>query len=243
MYDLTVALNFSGPLMLPLAYNHILQSAVYSLLPAEDNFAHRMHDTGFIHGLRSYKLFCFGGLSGRHTVVGHRITFYNEVQFKLRAVEYDFLEAAAHTLAKRGQMRLLNTTANVESITLVLSHIQSDTVHIRMISPVTVHRTDESRKTIYYAPFESEFAPLVDLNFRRKWEAWCGLAPKAGVALRPLAVTAHDKCVTTFKKIYITAYFGEYELHGEPDSLKFLYAAGLGDRNSQGFGMFEVLDV
>lgn len=243
MYDLTVKLNFSGPLMLPLAYNHILQSAVYSLLPETESFATKMHDTGFTHGLHSYKLFCFGGLSGRHTVTGHQITFYNEVQFKLRAVEYDFLEAAARTLAKRGQMRLLHTAANVKNMTLVLSHIQSDTVHIRMISPVTVHRTDENRKTIYYAPFESEFALLVDLNFRRKWEAWCGLAPESGVALRPLAVTVRDKCVTTFKKIYITGYLGEYELHGDPDSLEFLYAAGLGDRNSQGFGMFEVLDA
>ena len=33
---------------------------------------------------------------------------------------------------------------------------------------------------------------------------------------------------------------GEYELIGEPKYLDFLYQTGLGSKNAQGFGMFEV---
>ena len=40
----------------------------------------------------------------------------------------------------------------------------------------------------------------------------------------------------------LTAYSGTYELFGERKYLDFLYQTGLGSKNSQGFGMFEIME-
>ena len=47
--------------------------------------------------------------------------------------------------------------------------------------------------------------------------------------------------VTTFKGTYITGWQGYYHLEGSNELINFLYYAGLGDRNSQGFGMFKII--
>jgi len=48
--------------------------------------------------------------------------------------------------------------------------------------------------------------------------------------------------VTVFKGTRITAWNGIYEIVCPPDYLKFLYDAGIGAKNSQGFGMFESVE-
>ena len=49
------------------------------------------------------------------------------------------------------------------------------------------------------------------------------------------------KLVTRYKGILITAWYGTYQLTGERKYLDFLYQTGLGAKNAQGFGMFEIL--
>ena len=40
---------------------------------------------------------------------------------------------------------------------------------------------------------------------------------------------------------YLTGWEGDFLLDGDPETLCLLYQTGLGDRNSQGFGMFRML--
>ena len=56
----------------------------------------------------------------------------------------------------------------------------------------------------------------------------------------PLKVGRRDKYVTKYKGFYLSAWLGEYQLTGPRKNLDFLYQTGLGCRNSQGFGMFEI---
>ncbi|WP_349814269.1 CRISPR-associated endoribonuclease Cas6 [Thomasclavelia cocleata] len=40
----------------------------------------------------------------------------------------------------------------------------------------------------------------------------------------------------------MTAWHGTYLLQGKKEYLEFLYYIGLGEKTSQGFGMFEVIE-
>jgi CRISPR-associated endoribonuclease Cas6 len=87
-------------------------------------------------------------------------------------------------------------------------------------------------------------------NFTRKYHAFTGHQPESTISILARAVGIQDKYVTRYKKvpvaggkdIYIIGWRGEYELRGYPEYLDFLYYCGLGARNSDGFGMFEMLN-
>ena len=48
------------------------------------------------------------------------------------------------------------------------------------------------------------------------------------------------KRATRFKTTFITAWHGRFVLEAPPRVLELLYDTGLGSKNSQGFGMFEI---
>lgn len=48
--------------------------------------------------------------------------------------------------------------------------------------------------------------------------------------------------MTKYKGFYISGWLGEYELSGEAKYLDFLYQTGLGSKNAQGFGLFDVVE-
>ena len=45
------------------------------------------------------------------------------------------------------------------------------------------------------------------------------------------------------KETYITGYLGKFRLCTDPEAMAVLYYAGLGSRNSQGCGMFDILSA
>ena len=59
----------------------------------------------------------------------------------------------------------------------------------------------------------------------------------------PYRVRTRDRIVTNYKGQYITAYKGQYVLAGERKYLDFMYQAGLGAKNAQGFGMFDIINA
>ena len=105
-----------------------------------------------------------------------------------------------------------------------------------------VFDTDKnSGKTYYYSPDEQEFYDSVYYNFLRKYCAYTGIEAIERIELYPLRISEKDKYVTKYKDFYITAWLGEYVLSGPRKYLDFLYQTGLGSKNAQGFGMFEVV--
>jgi len=119
--------------------------------------------------------------------------------------------------------------------------IEDEHINIRMLSPLSVHSTDPSSgKTVFYGPDDDEFAERVSYNFMRKYFSCYGIMPDSGISIEPLKVSDRDKYVTKYKNFYISGWLGEYSLWGKRKYLDFLYHTGLGSKNSQGFGMFEL---
>jgi len=57
-----------------------------------------------------------------------------------------------------------------------------------------------------------------------------------------LKVRSWDEKVVLFKDTVIKGWMGIYKLKSHPKILKLAYDTGLGSKNSQGFGMWEVID-
>lgn len=239
--QLSIRILLEEPCNLPLAYHHVIQSALYSLMkePGEEHSVY--HEGGARYGARVFRLFTFGLLRGTYRIEKDRIIFTDEIRLEMRSTDEHCIRLVETNLKENGIWIEGRAFQNV------VAQMRDDTVEktellIRMDSPICVYATDrETKKTTFFAPEDARFAKAVDSNFRRKYEAAFQKPPESGIVLTAVHVSRKDKYVTKYKGFYISGWRGEYSLSGERKYLDFLYQTGLGAKNAQGFGMFHVV--
>lgn len=229
-------------LELPLSYHHIIQAIIYKNLDNSFGYNYFLHDNGFLNGDRMFKMFTFGPLQGKYKIKDKRIVFFEEVVLEIRSPDSFMIRILAENLLKKGISYYEQHFSEVE-VYISDETIEETEILVEMQSPICVYSTDmESKKTYFYAPEEMEFARAVSDNFNRKYTAYYGIEPMSDIELEPVRVTSKDKYVTKYKSFYISGWLGVYALRGERKYLDFLYQTGLGSKNAQGFGMFELLE-
>lgn len=226
-------------LELPIAYHHILQGIIYHALEnVQIKLGDFFHNDGFSYHDRHYKLFTFGLLEGKYRIKDKKIIFFDEIEWEIRSPEMMLMRVLERSIKEQG---IYFGRKHLVNMDVILSNdtIETTELIVDMISPITVYSTDEIDKTTYYyMPDEIGFYQQIDENFIRKYQSVYGVIPDEHIFAEPIKVSNRDRYVTKFKGIYITAWKGRYRLIGERKSLDFLYQAGLGSKNSQGFGMF-----
>ena len=128
----------------------------------------------------------------------------------------------------------------VTSVQVSDRHIESERIQIRMLTPITVYHTDGQNQTEFYHPDEEAFYDGITRNAMRKYLFHTGAAYTESFCIAPLFKGLPKRMFTVYKGSYITAWYGQYALSGSPKMLDVLYQVGIGGKNSQGFGMFEV---
>jgi CRISPR-associated endoribonuclease Cas6 len=113
---------------------------------------------------------------------------------------------------------------------------------IRSLSPITVYSTlispDGGKKTYYYSPFENEFSKIIDANAKKKLYILRKRTIKSSLEIK--ALNAREKIIM-YKDTVVKGWMGVFEISGPKSLIKTVYDMGLGSKNSQGFGMFEVI--
>ena len=237
--------SFPGQLSLPLGYNHILQGFIYETLRAEPENSAFLHDHGYIDENRPFKLFVFSQIDGKYEVKAPKIFFNESISFEIRSPMSDFCDIFYLALMHREQYILNGQEVFLTGCVATKRTITSDDIKVRTLSPIALTKTcmdEDSKKTIYISPDDEEYETSVISNFVNKYRAAYGNGPEPGLRICPVNVTGKDKVVTKFGgKIYVTAWNGIYRLTGDPHYLQFLYDCGVGAKNSQGFGMVEMV--
>jgi len=241
----------------PLYYNHELQSFIYRHISPE--LADFLHKEGYPLGKRKFKLFTFSRLLGKYHINSReeKIIFSGSISFYLSSPQEKFIQQFAETLLKSPQVALSRSRNSfvISSVEVFPQpHIQGG-VTIRMLSPVTIYSTlfsaSGKKKTYYYSPFEKEFSQLIRANILKKYQALYG-TPYDEKPNRPhFQISPQKISQNSEKKIkyipssgsytLIKAWLGTYRIRGDPKLISLAYDSGLGSKNSQGFGMFEVL--
>lgn len=225
----------SQPLLLPLNYNYALQSAIYAKL-SEVGVSDFWHDSGF--GKENpFKGFVFGRLSGNHSVAERKILFYDQIRLAVRSPLISFCEALTESLAKNPYLSLLGEEIAVCDSRVSNASITGGSVDVFCDSPVLASYSGPGGKKQYYAPYDEGFVPHLVRNYERKYEAiYAEKAPP--IQIEPYG--EHQKVVTNYKGTWLVAYAGHYHMEGSSAGLEFLYSAGLGSKNAQGFGLLEM---
>jgi CRISPR-associated endoribonuclease Cas6 len=248
MKSISITFN-TPPVTIPINYHHQLQGLLYSLLSRSGGEA--LHNKSFDFGLRQYKLFTFSSLRGgkvTNTDQGNKsLHFERNAYLDVRSVRPEFCDAMMSGLDSGRTLALFGKPFSVRYVKTSDAHITESRLQIKMLSPLTLHKTDDNGYADYLNPLDTLFAEEMNRNFARKFYAFSGQMPSADISIRAQSIGAKDKYLTLYKKaakpeekdLYITGWRGEYELSGRPEHLTFLYYCGLGARNSDGFGMFE----
>jgi len=244
---LRIVLEFQSSeesLALPLHYNELVQGMIYRNL--EEALAGWLHDGGIPLGKRHFKLFTFSRLLGRYRIAGDLITFTGPVRLHVGSVHERMLQSLAEHLLRRPEVRLGEGICEVVRIEVEPSPEVVFPVKVRTLSPITVYSTlsmaDGRKKTYYYSPFEREFGEQLLANLERKALA---LAQEGGdlegAFIRPFRVDKRNLKIMKYRDTVIKAWTGVYELNLPDPLFSLAYDAGLGAKNSQGFGMVEVV--
>lgn len=229
-------------LTIPLAYRYQVMSMLYKTMTINELYGTLLHDVGFQRGKRTYRMFCFGQLSGESII--HRkekkITFPDAVFLEVRTADEQLEDLWMEAFQPGLTLTLFEQPLVLTDIVGKREKIKRTRCRIEMLSPMLAYRTIE-KKTRFYNPLDPEFAQIIAGNFVRKYEALTGeVVPE--IQLIPQSIGLRDKTVALFRETYLTAWGGQYLLKGRPEHLSFLYDAGLGGKNAQGFGMFRVLE-
>jgi len=233
--------DLTHELVLPINYHHIIQSVIYNGLREFPQYGSFVHDLGYSFNERQFRAFTFSLIKGKYRIDNGNIIFGEKISYEIRSPEMLFIKLLAESIMKNG-IRYLDEHYDNDRVWIGDETVESDSVHIKMVSPLMVYSTDvDSGRTHFFAPWEDEFEKRINHNFMRKYFAYMGVPAEAGVRLEALKVGDRDKYVTKYKGFYVSGYFGEYKLSGERKYLDFLYQTGLGSKNAQGFGLFDIV--
>lgn len=236
-----------GRLSLPIQYNSSLQGLIYNNL--DHALSSWLHEKGHTHELRRFKLFTFSRLFGKNHVLDGHITFDGPAHFYLSSVDAEVLGSLAEHLLKEPEVRLANSRCRVEEVSVgPAPEFNGEPVRLKAISPITAYSTltkaDGAKKTYYYAPQESEWNEAILANLARKAKAlgWAADIDRdlEGAWVRPYKVSNRDHKILHFKGTVIKGWTGLYEAKLPEPYLRLAYDAGLGSKNSAGFGMVAV---
>ncbi len=239
---LRVTTNVPVGVSLPDHYDWYVQAYIYSTL--SESLSSLLHDLGFSYGKRTFKLFTFSRLIGK-VRISNGIMFIAPPRMHLLISSPlpEFTRDLANQILERGEVRIGEMSFGVRSTTFVEEPELEPPLKIRTLSPITVYSTllkpDGKKKTYYYSPFEEEFSKLITENARKKYRVLTGWHTDGKLYLEPVRVR---EVIVKFKKNFVRAWEGTFILKGSRELIKTVYDTGLGAKNSEGFGMFEVVE-
>lgn len=233
------------PLKVPITYNHLIQGFLYnSITPT---LAGILHDKGFIYEKRRFKLFTFSRILGDYEMDKDKnsISFSSPFNIVVSSLSKEFVEQITEELLRRKTIEINSQRVCLSSAEISERPITQRSIKIKMLSPMTIYSTlfgkDGRRKTYYYTPFEKEFSRLASENAAKKYKAFQKKASSGEISIVPIDVDKGNEKIITYKNTVIKGWMGIYELSGDPGLIKVVYDAGLGTKNSQGFGCFEII--
>jgi CRISPR-associated endoribonuclease Cas6 len=229
-------------IILPVHYNYLIQSFIYKNIGEElSNF---LHDKGFIYKKRKFKMFVFSRIFSKNfKFLKEKIEFDKNIYFYLSSPLKEFISQFAEGLLKRGEFKIHNNNLILKEIFVMPIPEISKITKIKMLSPITIYSTlykDKKKKTYYYSPFEKEFNFLIKENLIKKYEAFYKKRAEFDFKIKPLNVNKNFEKIIIYKGTVIKGWLGNYEVESDEEIIKFAYDVGIGSKNSQGFGMFEI---
>lgn len=239
---LRLLLEAQEPITLPWDYRTELTKATYAILKAADPaYSKWLHDQGFRWGKRVYRLFVYSDLVPTHWIFSPEgLSSVQWITWQISSPDQQFVDKFEDGLERqREQLELFDTIFEVvDRVRIKMPEIGSG-LEFRTASPIVASVGDprHSRYPIYLRPDQPEFIEALQCNLITKWQAFHRREWDGG-ELGIRVWNPKQKLIQVFGTD-VRAWYLNLQMWGEKELIRFAYDAGLGIKNSQGFGMIE----
>lgn len=239
--------GFDGNLTLPIHYNHFLQAFIYINVKTQ-LLQLRYHNEGFRSGNKKFKLFTFSRLSGNFLIEQTKgtISFTSPVKLTVSSIEDALLSSFLDEVMFSGDLYLNGTKLRIDGFEPVIPRLTSTDLQIEMLSPLTVYRTEQrngKKYTHYFSPWEDGFGQLVASNLIEKYRIFHQdeHLGKPEISVVPMFNdNPKFQKIIRFKATIIKGWMGTFRFQAPMELIEYAYYAGIGAKNSEGFGCFRV---
>ncbi len=237
---------------LPINYNYFLTGVIYQFLKESDpEYAHFLHQDGYELENRRFKLFTFSQLMAkRREIRGDQIHFRSPLTWYVSSCQEPFLQNFAAALMQTGILQIERHRLQVQDVEVLRQPDFKSQMTFRCLSPITMstkRERDDQLVTHYCLPDDPQFSELVRQNLIRKYEAVHQHPPTEqsfAMTFDQAYIDKREGRVTRlidYKGTKIRGVVSPFHVIGAPELIHIGYECGLGDKNSMGFGMAEVL--
>ncbi len=245
-----------------LNYNYYLSSLIYKIVGAySKKFARKLHSGGFSLGGKVFKAFTFSKIfyfDGAYVEDGKIFIPENsEISFLVSSPYEEFVKNFALGLTKIDKIWIgeKNNIFELKSVEVifepdVFDGDLMDVIEARgvFISPLVVSKVDSLGRKIYLGCLDPDVSDLVRENLFKKFLAFYKYTPEDHFEFAFLMDYAmkHDwqKLITikegTPEETKVKGILAPFVIKGTRRILKFAWEIGLGEKNSMGFGMWDI---
>ncbi|ADI02104.1 CRISPR-associated endoribonuclease Cas6 [Syntrophothermus lipocalidus] len=243
---LHVIFSSDGPIKLPWNYLHLLHGYLYAAITRTyPDVGVFLHEQGFVVEDHKYKMLVFSRLFPKKAAgIDDGLILQPPFHWWVSSPLSPAMEALAATMLKEG-------TALIGGVELRIKKIEAEPVPeftgrvlCEMISPLIastgIVRNRKLHKR-FLLPSEPDFWRVVEDNLRRKAVA-LGLSVVHTDEMKFEVIGNWKSRLFEAQGTWVRGYEGSFIIMGAEKLFALAYEAGLGERNSQGFGMFRVVE-
>jgi len=245
---LRILLEFGNdePFTLPIHYNHLVQAMIYSAIN-DPALKQKIHDVGFPFEKRSFKLFTFSRLNGHFLRKENHLNFSGPCTIVVSSPYDGIMSELSRHIFSRGHIILGGNLLPIQDIRVEKTPDFSSRQKIVMLSPVVMYTTLEkgTRKyTYYFNPWQQEFGQLIQKNLLKKYYSFYEKYPEDdSFSIIPCKNKDNRlEKIIKYKGGVVKGWMGKYEISGNLELIRLAYDAGIGGKNSQGFGCFSLTE-
>lgn len=231
-------------------HQHQVQAMVYSLLDRE--YAHFLHTEGFVYdGKRHFKLFCFSKLRGNGAIKQEKnfVLIHPPIKLTITSPINPILEQLANNALSPQEIRLGNNLLKCNGVTLENPQVKSEEIIVQTLSPIVCYSTlkkyDGSDFTHYHTPHDKEFSEQIHANLAKKFTL---INPGRRESSKTVTMEKLGRIRETIRFFSpedtrpIKGWDGKFRLTGPQELLQTALDAGLGAKNSAGFGCVNLIE-
>lgn len=225
--------------LLKFTYKYQMQGVIYKFL--SEKFED-IHDEGIAYKKSKFKPFNFSDIftekyikKEEGIILSEKSWFYFSSPFR------DIVDEFADKVFKEKQIRIGNNIFECENINLISYNLEKQNL-FKCVSPITIYDTFKKNgisKTYYYKPNDPEFRQKAEENIQKKAEI-LNINHK-NFEIIPEKFTLKNEKIIKYKNTVLKGWTGIYKINAEKEIKDLIMDWGIGSKNSQGFGMMEIL--
>lgn len=243
--------------MLPVDYQYYLSAWIYKVIgKADPEFSNFLHSEGYTTGYKQFKLFNYSPLNfGRPVLWKEKSLFEMHTDQLSLSVSFYLAEAAEKFIIGLFNQQQVYIGDQFNGLDLVVSSVErlpepriTTTMNYRAASPVVISLKNENSQYAHYlSPADNGYNDLICKNLRSKHDSVPNIVslPEDQNFQFILKSEPRSKLITikshTPEQSKVRGFVFDFSLTCPAPIHQLILAAGIGEKNSMGFGWVEIL--